>query len=46
MLEWAIYIALTACCVRILYKMKLFNSITVGTCYVAGSYVLAQAAAI
>jgi hypothetical protein len=42
-LEWIVYIAVTAYCVRILYRLKLLNSITVGTCYVAGSYVLAQA---
>jgi hypothetical protein len=41
--EWLVYTAATACCVRILYKLKLSNSITVGTCYVAGSYVLAHA---
>lgn len=39
--EWAAYIVATAVLVRMLYKLKLLNSVTVGACYVAGSYVLA-----
>jgi hypothetical protein len=43
-LQWTVYIVVTACCVRLLYKLKSLNSVTVGACYVAGSYVLAQVA--
>ena len=42
-LEWAVYIVVTAGFVRALYRLKLLNSVTVGACYVAGSYVLAHA---
>ena len=41
-LEWVVYIVVAACGARALYKLKLLNSVTVGTCYVAGSYALAQ----
>ena len=44
--EWLFYIAITALCVQALYKLKSLNSLTVGTCYVAGSFVLAQAIAL
>jgi hypothetical protein len=43
--EWIVYVVVTAACVRSLYRLKPFNSVTVGACYVAGSYVLAQVAA-
>ena len=40
-LEWTIYIAITAGLARTLYGLKPLNNVTVGACYVAGSYVLA-----
>lgn len=40
-LEWAVYIVITAGFARALYQLKLLNCVTVGACYVAGSYVLA-----
>jgi len=43
MLEWIVYIVVTGGFVGALYKLKPLNSFTVGACYVAGSYVLAQA---
>lgn len=42
-LEWFIYIVVAGGFVWSLYKLKPLNSLTVGGCYVAGSYVLAHA---
>jgi len=42
-LEWVVYFVITAILVRALYKLKVLNSVTVGACYVAGSYALALA---
>jgi hypothetical protein len=44
--EWLVYVVVTAACVQGLYKLKSHNCLTVGTCYVAGSFVLAQAMAV
>jgi len=43
MLELLVYIVVAAGLVRVLYRLKLLNSVTVAGCYVAGSYVLARA---
>ena len=44
LLEWTVYLLLAAGLVWALYKLKPINTITVGACYVAGSYALAHAA--
>ena len=41
-LEWCIYITGATVIARVLFKLKFTNCITVGACYVAGSYVLAH----
>ena len=43
LLEWIVYVVVTGGFVGALYKLKPLNSFTVGACYVAGSYVLANA---
>lgn len=42
LLEWIVYIAVASGYAWSLFKLKPLNSVTVGTCYVAGSYVLAR----
>lgn len=41
-LQWTVYILIAAGLARVLYRLKLLNSVTVAACYVAGSYALAQ----
>jgi hypothetical protein len=42
-LEWMVYIVVTGGFVWALYKLKPLNNLTVGACYVAGSYLLVHA---